>query len=490
MEYKLTNDLLRSIPAMEIMLNAAWAAEFCTSLGRETVKKTIKDALDEIRGELRGGQKDSTPIEELVAKRTAAKLSLKQSSTLKPVVNATGVIIHTNIGRAPLAKDALDAVTKIAGAYSTLEYDTASGGRGGRNAHVERLLCALSGAEAALVVNNNAAAVLLALSATANGREVIVSAGELVEIGDSFRIPEILSFSGAKMIAVGCTNSTHIKDYSDAITEKTAVLLKVHPSNYRVEGFVKRTQRQELSELASQHGLVFMEDLGSGLLANIAVPYTATGSSEGEIPVQECLNDENCSNVVTFSGDKLLGGPQIGVIAGSKAIINKLKHHQLLRAVRVDKMTLAAFEATLRLYLCGKENEIPIINMINTDKSVLRKRAQRLCSRLKSTTANFDISVVETEDAIGGGAFPTGVLAGYGVAISADHSKDDAEHQGISPVDGGRPYSASKLAASLRGAAVPVISAIRNERVILHMRTLLDGDEKLIAAALLNYGHL
>jgi L-seryl-tRNA(Ser) seleniumtransferase len=459
---------------MEDLLNAPWAAPFSGALGRETVKNILAQVLDEIRREISGGvpvslPADCGPMDELIVSRATTLLRLKSSSTLKPVVNAAGVIIHTNLGRAPLAGEALAAVNAIAGTYSTLEYDPAKGGRGGRNAHVEWSLCRMTGAEAALVVNNNAAAVLLALSAAAAGREVIVSAGELVEIGDSFRIPEILSFSGAKMTAVGCTNSTRIKDYRDAITENTAVLLKVHPSNYRIEGFVKSTSREELAELASKRGLVFMEDLGSGLLGPLEAPGNVKKfHADREHSVRECLDAG--ANIVTFSGDKLLGGPQIGVIAGSKNLIDTMKAHQLLRALRVDKMTLAAFDATLRLYLSGRQNTIPVIRMIELDKPVLLERARRLCRTLKRAAANlnagdFDISVVETEDAIGGGSFPTDRLPGFGVGIRSDS------------------VTTETLAAGLRTAAVPVVPAIRGDRVILHVRTLLKGDEQLIADA-------
>jgi L-seryl-tRNA(Ser) seleniumtransferase len=463
--------LLRSIPAMDGLLNAPWAARFSERLGRECVKNIIAEALDGIRDEIRGGSPVKTPLEELAVLRAKSLLDLRVSSTLKPVVNATGVIVHTNLGRAPLADEALRAVYDIAGAYSTLEYSPEEGGRGSRNAHVEWCVCRITGAEAALVVNNNAAAVLLALSATAAGREVIVSCGELVEIGDSFRIPDILSFSGAKMVAVGCTNSTRSGDYSDAITEDTAVLLKVHPSNYRIEGFVQSTSRAELSRLAASRGLVFMEDLGSGLLCHPELPFAGREHS-----VRACLKDG--SAIVTFSGDKLLGGPQIGVIAGSKNLIDKMKRHQLLRALRVDKMTLAAFEATLRLYLSGRQGTIPVIRMIEADRGALLKKARALCRLLKAAAAkrgnptspvldreDFAISVVETSDAIGGGSYPTDVLGGYGVAIR------------------GGSVSAEKLAAGLRTARIPVIPGLRDDSVILHVRTLLPGDEQLIAAS-------
>ncbi|MDR2796342.1 MAG: L-seryl-tRNA(Sec) selenium transferase [Spirochaetaceae bacterium] len=458
-----TMSLLRSIPAMEELLNADWAGEFLNVLGREQVKTIITEVLDGIRREICGGLPLETPVGELAAKRSLALLRSKSAGTLKPVVNATGVVIHTNLGRAPLAGEALRAVNAISGTYSTLEYSPEKCGRLGRGAHVEEGLCRICGAEAALVVNNNAAAVLLALSAMAQGREVIVSAGELVEIGDSFRIPEILSFSGAKMKAVGCTNSTRIEDYSGAITENTAVLLKVHPSNYKISGFVKTTSREELAALASSRGLLFMEDLGSGLLCPAGADFASR-----EPTVRACL--EAGSGIVTFSGDKLLGGPQIGVIAGSKGIIDRIKRHQLLRALRVDKMTLAAFDATLRLYLSGRRREIPVIRMIEADKGLLLERAGRLRRMLKrlaevSSAGDFTISVVETEDAVGGGAFPTDTLPGYGVALRS------------------LSVDAEVLAAGLRAAPVPVIPAIREGRVVLHARTLLAGDEKRIASA-------
>jgi L-seryl-tRNA(Ser) seleniumtransferase len=462
---------------MDDMLNAPWAAEFFDSLGREQVKNIITEALDDIRDEIRDGTPINAPLHERAVMHAQSVLRKKMSSTLKPVINATGVVIHTNLGRAPLADEALRAVHAISGTYSTLEYSPEKGGQGGRgkrNDHVEWSVCRMTGAEAALVVNNNAAAVLLALSATAAGREVIVSCGELVEIGDSFRIPDILSFSGAKMSAVGCTNSTRISDYSNAITENTAVLLKVHPSNYRIEGFVKSTSRAELARLASSRDLVFMEDLGSGLLCQPAVPFASREHSVMECvkAIRDCLNIG--SGIVTFSGDKLLGGPQIGVIAGSKQLIDKMKRHQLLRALRVDKMTLAAFEATLRLYLCGRQDTIPVIRMIEIDKSALLKKAHALCRILKETAAfaaenlqdnDFAISVVETCDAIGGGSYPTDILPGYGVAIRSGS------------------FSAEKLAAGLRTARIPVIPGIRDGSVILHVRTLLPGDEQLIAAS-------
>ena len=464
------NALMRYIPSMEELLNTSWAAGFSATLGREYVKKAISETLEGIRGEIKNSDNsneealiDSNSIADLAASRARAFLCQKSSTTLKHVVNATGVIIHTNLGRAPLPSDALKAVNAIAGVYSTLEYSPEKGGRSGRNTHVEWLIRHISGAEAALVVNNNAAAVLLALSALASGREAVVSNGELVEIGDSFRIPDILSFSGATMVAVGCTNSTRLADYTGAITEKTAVLLKVHPSNFRIEGFTASASREELAGLAASRGLVFMEDIGSGLLCDPELPFV-----NSEHPVRGCL--EAGVDIVTFSGDKLLGGPQIGVIAGKKRLIDKIRSHQLLRALRVDKMTLAAFEATLRLYISGRQGEIPVIKMMETAESALLKKAGSLCRVLKQAAKNLTandmvIEVVKTDDAIGGGSFPTDRLAGFGVGL---HSAS---------------RSSESIAAALRTAAVPVVSALRGNQVVLHVRTLLDGDEKKIATA-------
>ncbi|MDR2501212.1 MAG: L-seryl-tRNA(Sec) selenium transferase [Treponema sp.] len=458
-----TNALLRSIPPMEELLHERWALEFSHALGRGQVKNIIASALDEIRRDIRGGQRPELPLPELAELRSLSLLHSQAAPSLKSAVNATGVVIHTNLGRAPLASEALAAVNAVAGTYSNLEYSPEKGEREGRNAHVEGLIRRVTGAQAALAVNNNAAAVLLALSSIAAGREVVVSNGELVEIGDSFRIPEILAFSGAKMTAAGCTNSTRISDWRNAINENTAALLKVHPSNYRIEGFTASASREELAALSRDRGLVFMEDLGSGLLSPLNVPFAAR-----EHPVKDALAAG--ADIVTFSGDKLLGGPQIGVIAGSKDLIDKMGRHQLMRAVRVDKMALAAFEATLRLYLAARQAEIPVVRMIELGAGVLRRKARRLLRVLREAAAKpgasgFSFSLVETEDAVGGGAFPADALSGFGVAVSSSSR------------------SAESLAQALRTSCIPVISTVRDGQVVLHVRTLLDGDEKRIAAA-------
>jgi len=463
-----TNALLRSLPAMDELLDSPWAAGFSAAVGRELVRKAAADALDGIRAEILGGMHAEcaggaeTLFRGMAESRASDSLSRKSSSTLRRVVNASGVVIHTNLGRAPLSRGAIKAVSDAAGTYSTLEYSPENGARAGRVGHVEWLICHLTGAQAALVVNNNAAAVLLALSATSAGREVIVSCGELVEIGDSFRIPDILAFSGAKMVAVGCTNSTRISDYEAAVTENTAALLKVHPSNYSVEGFVSSAGRREIARLAESRGLAFIEDLGSGLLIPPALPF-----ARREPSARECLAEG--VGAVTFSGDKLLGGPQIGVAAGSREIIDRMRKHQLLRALRVDKMTLAAFEATLRAYASGRHGEIPVVRMMEAGREGLRKRAERICRELRRIArgagGGFEVSVAETEDAIGGGSFPSDRLAGFGAAIRS------------------RSIGAEGIARAFRNSSPPVIAAIRDGRVVIHARTLLDGDERAIASA-------
>ena len=457
------------MPAMDEILSAPWAAEFSALLGRDYVKKIAGEVMDGVREEaLRAAREAPAPeakgcARELVESRAVALLGARARGSLRPVVNATGVVIHTNLGRSPLANEALKAVNDIAGTYSALEYSPEKGARAGRNGHVEWLVCHLTGAEAAIVVNNNAAAVLLALSATAAGREVIVSNGELVEIGDSFRIPDILSFSGARMIAVGCTNSTRVADYAGAITENTAALLKVHPSNFRIDGFVASASREELAELAAERELAFIEDLGSGLLTRLGTTF-----ARAERTARECL--EAGVGAVTFSGDKLLGGPQIGVIAGSKNLVDKMRSHQLLRALRVDKMTLAAFEATLRMHAAGRQGEIPVVAMIEASEGALREKAGSLLRALEQAArsagaSDVALEAVETEDAIGGGAFPADRLAGFGVTLRL------------------ASRGAESLAAAFRAVRVPIVANIREGRVVFHVRALLDGDEREIAEA-------
>lgn len=454
---------MRRIPAMGALLALPWIADYEKEIGRETVKSVITSVLDRQREAITKNP-DTAFTAESIERTAQAELEKKSRSTLRRVVNATGVVIHTNLGRSLLAREAVLAVRNAAEHYSTLEYSVETGSRGHRNDHIEWLVCRLTGAEAALVVNNNAAAVILSLMALAKDKETIVSRGELVEIGGSFRIPDIMALSGTRMVGVGTTNRTHLKDYAGAITEDTAMLLKVHPSNYRITGFTSVVSREELSALAREKGLIFMEDLGSGML----VDTSAIGLND-DPTVCECLAAG--VDLVTFSGDKLLGGPQIGVIVGSAELISKLRVYPLLRAMRVDKMTLAAFEATLRLYLKGETSSIPTLAMVFRNAEELQRQAQNFARRLKELfrNSNFrsvEIGVRQVFDTVGGGTFPQSELEGWAVAVRLPETGN-----------------AGKLADKLRAASTPIIAATSADRLLLHMRTVTVEDEKLILAA-------
>ena len=451
---------MRKIPSMDKLLNLPWVAAYESEIGRDALKAIIGDLLREQREKIQA-KPDAAFDTDSIAREAKKRIAEKAKPTLRRVVNATGVVIHTNLGRSLLADDAVKAVNEIAANYNTLEYSPEKGARGNRNDHVEWLLCRLTGAEAAIVVNNNAGAVILALGALVKDKEAIVSRGELVEIGGSFRIPDIMALSGTKMVEVGTTNRTHLKDYSSALTDETGMLLKIHPSNYRIAGFTSSVPREELAALAHGRGIIFMEDLGSGMLID-----TSKAGLTSDPTVSECLNSG--VDIVTFSGDKLLGGPQIGAIVGSAEIIDKLRKYPLLRALRVDKMTLAAFEATLRLYLKGKADEIPTISMVFANPEELKKKAQTFARRMKAYFSktklrSVSIAVVETTDAVGGGTFPQSELKGYAVSLKI-------------PELG----STGKLAEHLRLATMPVVTGASDDRLLFHMRTLTLDDEKWI----------
>lgn len=454
---------MRRIPSMNTLLSLPWVAAYEAEIGRDTVKAVISGVLDEQRKKITLDP-DTAFDADTVARTARAELEKKARSTLRRVVNATGVVIHTNLGRSLLPEEAVRAVCDVASHYNTLEYSLASAGRGHRNDHVEWLICRLTGAEAALVVNNNAAAVILSLMALAKDRETVVSRGELVEIGGSFRIPDIMELSGTRMVAVGTTNRTHFKDYAAAITADTSVLLKVHPSNYRIMGFTSAVPREELAVLAHEKGLIFMEDLGSGMLID-----TSSVGLNDDPTVRSCLDAG--VDLVTFSGDKLLGGPQIGVITGSAELISQLRVFPLLRALRVDKMTLAGFEATLRLYLKGEEKKIPTIAMVFRSDGELKEQAERLARKLRELFSgkalrSVSIEVAPVSDTVGGGTFPQSELKGYAVVVRL-------------PEIGG----AGKLADRLRAVGTPVIAGVSEDTLRLHVRTLSDEDETLIVTA-------
>ena len=384
-------------------------------------------------------------------------------TSLRRVINATGVVIHTNLGRSPLAAAALAQIQEVAAHYSTLEYDLARGERGSRHDHLEALLQEITGAEAALVVNNNAAAVLLALRALAQGREVIISRGQLVEIGGSFRLPEIMAVSGALLREVGTTNKTHLKDYEQAISLETALLLKVHPSNFRITGFTSEVALPELVALGRRYGLPVVEDLGSGCLVDLS-----RYGIEREPTVQEALKAG--ADLVLISGDKLLGGPQAGLALGSREVVTRLRAHPLTRALRPDKLTLAGLEATLRLYLDEPQAiaEIPTLRMLSRPVADLDRQARGLARSLKRACGpRVQVQVVASIGRVGGGALPQVSLPSRALALAIP------------------PLSPQQLEARLRQAQPPIIARIEQDTLLLDMRTLLPDDLPALKTALM-----
>ena len=450
---------LRAIPAMDIVLGYEWVQAWQDKLGRMRIKRVINSELAEIR---RAIIEDDAEFSPDTFKESCLNAFFSASRpNLRRVINATGVVIHTNLGRSLIASEAVSAMSEIAGYYSNLEYDLKAGARGQRNSHVEDLLCALTGAESSFAVNNNAGAVMLALSALAKGAEVVVSRGELVEIGGSFRIPDIMELSGAKLIEVGTTNRTHLYDYERAITDKTVMLMKIHPSNFRIEGFTSSPERKDLARLAHERGLIFMEDAGSGLLVGgeiIGLP-----PNTGEISIHECI--DSGADIVTFSGDKILGGPQIGGIAGARKYVDRLKKYPLARALRCDKVTLAGFEATLRLYAQGKYDSIPTLRMIRRESDSMKSQAESLAEMLRMKL-KASVNVIETEDATGGGSCPEIKLNGWGVSVKHDS------------------YGAGYVQKLLRGCEIPILCGAKDDALILHVRTIQDSDITPIIDAL------
>ncbi len=391
-------------------------------------------------------------LQDIVVNDAKRILSSNKLLGLKKVINATGIVLHTNLGRAPLSDAARSALNDVAQGYSNLEFDLNLGLRGKRGADVESLLCQLTGAEAALVVNNNAAAVMFAIHTMADSAEVIVSRGELVEIGGSFRIPDIMLQSGAKLVEVGTTNKTRISDYQNAITQDTTLLLKAHTSNYRIVGFTEEVSRDELSELGREKNIPTLEDLGSGSLLHIdGLPHepTVMGSIRAGI------------DVITFSGDKLLGGPQAGIVVGKTIWIERMKKHPLMRVLRLDKLTLAALEATLRGYLDpdAAHTQIPILQMLSTNREKLKKQAESLMNLMGEHTCSvLGAKVEETSGMVGGGAMPLAKLDSFAVTLFPNN------------------FSAKSLETKLRNATPPVVARIHEDKVILDLRCIRVGE--------------
>ena len=446
--------LLRQLPQVDALLGASSMASLLSAYSRQEVADTIRAALHTLRGDLKAGRLNQLPDfeSEAFAQSLAEKIESERQPNLRPAINATGIIIHTNLGRARLAPEALAAMQTVGADHSNLELDLDTGRRGSRHAHVERLICELTGAEAALVVNNCAAAVLLSLMATAHGRKVVASRGELIEIGGAFRLPDVIQQSGAILKEVGATNKTRTKDYAEAIDPDTAVLLKSHTSNYQIVGFTQAPEREELAALAHTSGTILMEDLGSGVLVDLS-PYGLLN----EPVVSDVL--ASGVDIVMFSGDKLLGGPQCGIIAGRAELIRGLKTHPLSRAVRIDKLSLAALEATLRLYRAPHDPffSVPVLRAISQSIEDVRVRAERLAAALNA--AGFeDVSSLPSEAFVGGGSLPQQHLKSHAVSIGVSSFTPDA------------------LAAALRKARTPVIGMIRDDRFLMDVRTVTDGE--------------
>ncbi len=457
--------LLRNLPAVDRVLREPVLQALVKQLSSDIVTEAVQNRIDYLRRQLvidGASGVSSTDLEPAsIAGVAAAYCRDLLKPSLRKVINATGTLLHTNLGRAPLAPQALRAIHDVAGGYSTLEMDMSNGKRGERYSHVENLLCRLTGAEAALVVNNNAGAVLLALTALARGREAIVSRGELVEIGGAFRIPEVMEAGGVLLREVGSTNRTHRRDYVQAITEQTAILLKVHTSNYRIVGFRGEVTSAELVALGREHQLIVMEDLGSGLFTDLSSYGLAPEPTVGEVV-------RSGVEVVTFSGDKLLGGPQAGLIVGRKDLIRTIAKHPLARALRIDKLTLAALEATLRLYLQPRQaaKEVPVLSMFAAEPQQQKRRCETLRQRLLEEQVAAEVSLVEDVARVGGGAMPLTELADWAVAIRPHH------------------LSVAELAARLRNYTPALIARIRDDALLVNLRAVFAAEECLLAQLL------
>ena len=441
---------LRDLPSVDRLMKLEAVEGLAAVFGRSLTVEAVRESLEAARAAVRGGQV-APPAIELVS-QTRARLETWLAPTLRPLINATGVIIHTNLGRAPLSQAARRAMEDVAAGYSSLEFDLPRGQRGNRDEHCERLLLRLTGAEAALVVNNNAAAVLLALTGLARRKEVLVSRTQLIEIGGGFRIPDILKQSGAKLVEVGTTNRTHLQDYRSALSERTALILLAHHSNFKIIGFAAEPELAELVELGREHKVPVLHDLGSGSLLD-----TRAYGLGAEPRVQDSVRAG--AALTAFSGDKLLGGPQAGILVGERAVIDRLRRHPLARAVRADKLCLAALSATLLHYIREEaEAQIPVWTMIAASPAVLKRRAEGWQSRLGRG------EVIEGRSTIGGGSLPEETLPTWLLSIEVSHP--------------------TELARSLRTLNPPIIARIEAGRPVLDPRTVLSDDEEALLVGL------
>ena len=461
----MAEELLRSLPSIERLLAGPEVVVLCTQLGRDRVRDLLRDITGEIRREIIEGSTDANRQPDSLVGEIQERLRARAESlarlSLRRTVNATGVIIHTNLGRAPLARAAVETLSDIASHYSNLEYDLDRGERGRRESHCLDLLTRLTGGPSAIVVNNNAAAVLLVLNTLAEGGEVIVSRGELIEIGGSFRIPDVMEKSGARLREVGTTNRTRIEDYQRAINPDTKMILRVHPSNYRIIGFTERPSAAEIADLARRAQITSFEDLGSGCLIDLS-PY---GVSDEPVVADSF---EAGISIVSFSGDKMLGGPQAGIIAGERVLIDRVRKNPLMRALRVDKMTYAAIEATLRLYEMGAaQSEVPVLRAIASTHDSIAERAERFKEAvMKTTDGRVRAHLEEGSSVIGGGSAPEVKLATVLVALESNE------------------HAARSIEERLRKHTVPIIARTERDRVMIDLRTVREDEESIILDAL------
>ncbi len=446
------SDARRKVPSVDAVLRSTPGQRASRVVGRAVLKRTLTAELEAVREG--AGRGEEPPIADEILALAVARAARATNGQTR-VINATGVVLHTNLGRAPLADRAVHAVGRAAAHYTDLEVDRANGNRGSRGARSELLLCSMTDAEAALVVNNCAAALVLTLAALAKGKKVLVSRGELIEIGGEFRIPDIMRASGARLVEVGTTNRTRVADYKAALEDTTAAILQVHPSNYRVVGFTAAATTSQLAQLAAKAGVPLVFDVGSGLL-------DAERGFPGEEPsVRQALADG--ADLVTFSGDKLLGGPQAGCIVGRADLIAKLRKHPLARAMRIDKLQAAGLEATLALYATGAHGEIPVHRMIHESLDTLSKRAHSLSEKIGGDLEGAH--VVRCDSVVGGGSLPGQSLSSWGVRV---RSRDPAS-----------------FAARLRTGSPSVFCRVQDDHVLLDVRTVTDGQVPLVARAVL-----
>ncbi|MBQ3577840.1 MAG: L-seryl-tRNA(Sec) selenium transferase [Firmicutes bacterium] len=450
---------LKSLPKVDQVLAMPMIAAYSGPAPRETVVDAVRDAIDGMRKAVLGGE-DIEVSAQRAAELALAKLTRSEVRSLRRVINGTGVILHTNLGRARLSESATEVISSVAMGYSTLEYDVEEGKRGSRHDHINKLICAITGAEDAIAVNNNAAATLLVLSAICFRTEVLVSRGELVEIGGAFRIPDIMRISGATLKEIGTTNKTHLYDYERHINENTGAILKVHTSNYRITGFTEDVSCRDLVKLAHDNGLPMIYDIGSGLMVDLK------GYGLDEPVVPQAIKDG--ADLVLFSGDKLLGGPQAGIIAGRKCFIDAMKKHPLARVMRLDKMTLAGLEETFRQYRDPAQamKNIPVLQMITAPSDDIKYKAQRFALKLaQENPLVADFSVVKGIGRVGGGSAPMLNIDTWAVAVSP------------------REITVDEMASKLRHWSVPVICHIQDGLVLLDMRTVTDDELSTLAKA-------